>query len=688
MVFEDLHWIDPSSRELLDRMIERIASLAVLLLATFRPEFAPPWTGLPQVTALTLARLDRRTGAAMVEGIAGNAALSGDTAAEIVERADGVPLFVEELTKAVLEAGGRGDGIEKTLSGAVSPSAGVPSALHAPLMARLDRFGQAPKEIAQIAAAIGREFSYELLAPVARRREEELHDALGRLAEAGLIFSRGVPPYATYLFKHALVRDVAYGSLLRRRREELHSRIAAVLEADFAERIAAEPERLAHHLTEAGLFEKAVAYWQRAGERAAERSANREAIAHLKRGLEILGRLPESSGRDEQELFLQVALIGPATANEGYASAELGRAARRAVELGRRIGADSPAQLQAVWARAWLAGVHFSRVELRAGLALAEEALALAERLADPHLLTRLYVVAGQHHFQLGDLAGARRDYEEGLALYDPERDRAKGARYGFDTCVACHCNLGLVLWDQGFPDQALRHAEEAIAAARGVSHPLSEAWALLNAARVRKLRGEVVLCLKQAEALLYLATEQVLPYYAAGASVLGGWALVRDGRAEEGLTRLRAGLHACPAIAARYLRMLFLPVFAEASLQAGQTEEGLSAVHEMLAEVEETRSGSFEAELYWLEGELRLSSGQPDESRAEASFRKAIGIARGQEATSWELRGATSLARLLARQGRREEARALLAPVYRWFTEGFDTADLKEANSLLDGLA
>jgi predicted ATPase len=401
VIFEDLHWIDPSSRELLDRAIERIAGLPALLLGTFRPAFAPPWSGLPQVTALMLARLDRRTGAAMVERIAGNAALSSEAAEDIVERADGIPLFVEELTRAVLEAGSSNAGVEKRLAPAVSPSAAVPAALHAPLMARLDRLGQTAKEIAQIAAVTGREFSWELLAPVAQRREAELQEALSRLSEAGLVLSRGTPPHATYLFKHALVRDAAYGSLLRRRREELHSRIAAVLEADFAEMIAAEPELLAHHLTEAGQFDKAVAYWQRAGERAAERSANREAIVHLKRGLEILGRLPESSGRDEHELFLQAALIGPATANEGYASAELGRAARRAVELGRRIGADSPAQFQAVWARVWLAGVHFGRIELRAGLTLAEEALALAEGLADPHLLTRLYVVAGQNRFFL-----------------------------------------------------------------------------------------------------------------------------------------------------------------------------------------------------------------------------------------------------------------------------------------------
>jgi predicted ATPase len=252
------------------------------------------------VTALTLTRLDDRAGAAMVEGIAGNAVLSSEAAAEIVVRADGVPLFVEELTRAVLEAGGSGAEVEKTLAGALAPSAAVPAALHAPLMARLDRLGQAPKEIAQIAAAIGREFSFELLAPVAGRREGELSDALGRLAEAGLVFHRGTPPHATYLFKHALVRDAAYGSLLRRRREELHARIAGMLETDFPEEVAAEPELLAHHLTEGRLPEQAVRWWLCAGERATERSANLEAIAHLKHGLEILEQVPESRARDER----------------------------------------------------------------------------------------------------------------------------------------------------------------------------------------------------------------------------------------------------------------------------------------------------------------------------------------------------------------------------------------------------
>jgi class 3 adenylate cyclase/predicted ATPase len=687
MIFEDLHWIDPSSRELLDRMIERVASLPVLVLATFRPEFAPPWSGLPQVTAMTLARLDRRTGATMVEGIAGTSALSREAAAEIVTRTDGIPLFVEELTRAVLEAGGSGAAVEKSFAGSVSPSAAVPAALQAPLMARLDRLGQAVKEAAQIAAAIGREFSYELLAPVAERGEADLLDALGRLGEAGLVSSRGAPPYATYLFKHALVRDTAYGSLLRRRREELHARIAVVLEANFADRVAAEPELLARHLTEAGLLEKAVRWWQRAGERAIERSANLEAIAHLKRGLETLMRLPESRARDEQELLLQAALMVPFYANEGPASAAAERAAKRTVALGGRIGADSPAQFQAVWARLRLANLYIARGELRTAPAIAAETLGLAKGQRAPLLLSLAHYNVGVLHRCLGDLATARRHLEEGLALYDPERDRAKAALTGFDSGVACHATLGRVLWQQGFPDGALLHAEEAIVKARAAAHPLSEAWALSYAAMLNQLRGEAARCLERAETALAIATEQVLPHWAAYAMVIGGWALVKKGLAEEGLARLRAGHDAYRATDDKIHGAYFLALLAEACLETGGFEEGLSAMREGLIETEETEARYYEAELNRVDGELLLASQEPDEMRAEASFRKAIAIARGQDAKSFQLRAATSLARLLAHQGRGEEARALLVPVYDWFTEGFDTTDLKAAKALLEQL-
>jgi class 3 adenylate cyclase/predicted ATPase len=684
IVFADLHWIDPSSRELLDRMIERFASLPVLLVTTFRPEFTPPWSGLPHVTTLTLGRLDRLSGAAMVEGIAGNTALSSELGAEIVERADGIPLFVEELARAVLEVGGGGEGIERTLARMGLPSAAVPAALHASLMARLDRLGQTPKEIAQIGAAIGREFSYELLAPVAEHRETELSEALGRLGEAGLVFSRGTPPHATYLFKHALVRDAAYGSLLRRRREALHTRIAAVLEGDFAEVVAAEPELLARHLTEAGLPDKAIPWWLRAGKRATERSANLEAIAHLRRGLETLERLPESAERNEQELLLQAALIPPLVANEGYASAAVERVAGRVVELEGRIGVGSPAQFQVVLARGSLATILMDRGELPRGITLYEEALDLAKRLKDPLLLCYAHYGLAEINLNLPNLAAARQHLELGLALYDPERDRANAALYSRDQGMACHSLLSIVLWLQGFPEQALFHTEEAIA--RSAAHPMSEASALYSAATHYMRSGEIALCLERAEAALALATEQKLPHWAQLATVVGGWALVKSGQAEKGLARLHAGIDAQRG-SLRVFLPRWLALLADAYLEIGRVEEGLSAVREALAETEETGVRYCEAEIKRLEGELFLASKKPNESRTEASFRKSLDIAYAHQSKSWELRAATSLARLWRDQGKRAEAHELLAPVYGWFTEGFDTADLKEAKALLDEL-
>jgi tetratricopeptide (TPR) repeat protein len=577
------------------------------------------------------------------------------------------------------------------------------------LAARLDRLAPV-KEIAQIAAAIGREFSYELLAPVAERGDRELQDALGRLADAGLVFSRGAPPAATYLFKHALVQDAAYGSLLRRRREELHARIAAVLETDFAEAVAAEPELLARHLTEAGLLEQAVRWWLHAGERATERSANIEAVAHLKRGIEVLMRLPESRGRDEQELLLQAALIVPFGATEGYGSATRNswRAASRAVELGGRVGADSPTQYRAAWARCALAIDHMHRGYLRVALPFAAETLSLAKQSGDPDFLIQSHSMMGQLHFYLGNLAASRRHLEKGLALYHAERDRAKAAHIGYDVCMGHHSwgfearrreamwrgklrgiatYKAYVLWHQGFPDQALRRVEEAMTVARAAADPVTEAWAMSAVALVHLARGEVAPCRERAEATLALATEQVLPYWCAFARALTGWVLVKQGQSEEGLARLSAGIDAYRAIGAKANEPLWLAVLAGACLEAGRVEEGLSATREALVEVEETAVRYYEAELNRLEGELRLAAEEPDESRAEASFRKAIEIAGDRGAKSFELRAAASLARLLARQGRRGEARGLLAPVYAWFTEGFDTPDLREARTLLDEL-
>ena len=678
---EDLHWIDPSSRELLDRTMGRVARLPVLLVATYRPEFVPPWSGLPQVTTMTLARFDARAGAAMVERIAGGEALAGKVAAEIVARADGVPLFVEELTKAVLEARGSPEGIEKTLAGALSVSAAVPSVLHAPLMARLDRLGPGPKDVAQIAAAIGREFSYQLLAPIAGRGDNDLSVSLGRLGDAGLVFARGTPPEATYLFKHALVRDAAYASLLRRRREELHAQIAAVLESDFPDIVEGQPELVAQHFTEAGLAEQAVAYWQRAGEHAVARSANLEAIAHFGRGIEVLKNLPENQARDEQELMLRLASINPLWASRGFGSAEAERAAASALELSRRSGIDTPAHFWAL-----IGMVHFCvvRGNLRLGRELGEEMLGVAERLEDSEPLAYARFLFGNTLFWFGELAAARTHLGSAIDFYDPERGREAAFRLGFNCGSNSYNFLGRVLWHLGYPDQALRCSRQAVAIGDEIAHPFSQAVALSWTAALHQLRREAGRALEVAEADLALTTEQIIPFFAAHAMVLRGWALAERGEFDEGIARLHEGLDAYQATGAIIESPHWLALLAAVCGKAGRFDEAQAVLRDALALVERTGIRYHAAELYRLEGEL--SRGRDDE-HAEDCFLRALQVARVQEAKSFELRAALSLARLWQKQGRRAEARDLLAPVYGWFTEGFDTADLKEAKALLAGL-
>jgi class 3 adenylate cyclase/tetratricopeptide (TPR) repeat protein len=494
MLFEDLHWIDPSSRELLDRMIERAVRLPLLLVLTFRPEFQAPWTGLSHVTSLTLSRLDPQNGAAMVSFIAGERALPEALAAKIVERADGVPLFVEELARAVIEAQGSREGVERALSATAPAAAGVPAALHASLMARLDRLGPMAREVAQIGAVIGRDFTYELLAPVAGRSEAELTNALGRLADAGLVFQRGAPPQAAYLFKHALVRDVAYASLLRRRRQELHAHIAAQLEARFPDSAEAQPELLAHHFTEAGLGEQAVAYWHRAGERAVARSANVEAAAHFGRGIDVLNTLPESAARDERELALQVARIAPLQNSQGHASSETEHAAACALAISRRVAADTHAHFWALYA---LTLATMVRGALRLARDLGVEALGVAMRLQDPQLVAYGHGNLGLTELWFGEYGEARTHLERALALYDPNWSHAATFRAGMHLHIY-RAMLGRVLWHLGYPDRALHMVRQAIAAADESGHPFTLTDVFQWAAVLHQLRRALmtwVLC-------------------------------------------------------------------------------------------------------------------------------------------------------------------------------------------------
>jgi class 3 adenylate cyclase/predicted ATPase len=683
-LFEDIHWADPTTLEVIDLLIHRVRNLPLLVVITHRPEFSSRWSHYGHVAALTLTKLTRPQSSAMVSRLCGGKALPADLLDQILAKTDGVPLFVEELTKSILESADLRDAGERWEYAGRAGTLAIPLTLRDSLMARLDHFAPV-KEIAQIGAAIGREFSWELIAAVAPHPRPALDQALAQLTASGLAFQQRRPPGAAYTFKHALVQDAAYTTLLRPRRRQLHAAIAAALEREFPETVTAQPELLAHHCSEAGLTQQAVRYWHRAGERALERSANLEAVAHLTRGIELLGGLAESPQRDEQELMLQVALVAPLWATRGFGSVEAERAARCAVELSRRAGTDTPAHFRALYG---LAYAHLIRGDLRGARPLAEQMLDLAERLQDPELL-------GYAHFEMGcellwsaELTAARQHLEQGIAVYDPQWGRSAASRFAFNCGSNCHSFLGRVLWHLGYPDEALRHSGQAIAIAQEVSHPFSQSVARWWTTGLVQLRGEIKQTRDMAEDLLEFTTEQRFPFGAAHAQVMGGWALVKQGQPDEGIAQLRAGLMAYRATGAELESSHWLGLLAEASCDAGRAAEGLRAVAEALDHVGQTGIVYYEPELHRLHGELWLCCDPADAPKAEACFCRALEIARSQQAKSWELRAATSLARLWEAQGKRADARGLLAPVYDWFTEGFDTADLRRTKTLLDRLA
>ena len=431
-IVEDVHWSDPTSLEAFGRAVDRVASHRVLLLVTFRPEFEPPWIGRPYVTALIINRLGERDISAMIDGVVGNKLLSANIRQDITERADGIPLFVEEMTKAVLEAESEG-AAERAIGVVPSPALAVPASLHAPLMARLDRLGPA-KEVAQVGAAIGREFAHTLLAAVVHKPEAELHSALDRLIVAGLLFRQGVPPYATYLFKHALVQDAAYGTLLREPRRALHARIAATLESQFAEIAENQPELLARHCTEAGLIEKAAALWGKAGQRSLARSALVEAVAQLTRALDQIAALPSNPALRREEIKLEVALITPLLHVKGYAAMETRAAAERARLLIKQAEAlgeplDDPLLLFSVLYSLWVS--RFTAFNGDAVRELGLEFWALAEKQGATVPLLIAHRVMGPTLLCLGDVAKARALYDHAIALYDPSEHRALATRFG-----------------------------------------------------------------------------------------------------------------------------------------------------------------------------------------------------------------------------------------------------------------
>lgn len=682
MVLEDAHWLDPTSRELFDQIVDRLQDLPVLVVATFRPELPPPWTGFPHVTLLMLNRLPQAQVVVLVDRITEGKALPAEVLDQILARTEGVPLFAEELTKAVLEAGIlRYTGARYVLAGTF-PSLAIPATLHDSLMARLDRLAPV-KEVAQIGACIGREFDHELLAAVVSMQEVELAEALDRLVAAELVFRRGLAPAATYVFKHALVRDAAYESLLKRRRQELHARIATSIEARFPLLREAQPELVARHFGEAGLAEKAIPYWLRAGWLAAARSANMEAIAHLRSGLECAQMLPQEASRSRLELALQLGLGGPLIATKGFASREAEAAFQRAQELSRELQSEDGLSA----ALKGLGHVYHVRANLREVIKLVEETDVLAKRSGDPLRQADADHLAGVLSFHLGQFQSSR-DRLERSAQAGEYRGRYYSEVYGIDMSVFCRAYMSHCDWHLGYPVRGLKIAEEGLAVAREISHPFSIALALNYLAMLYQFRREPDAALKAAAESREICTEYRFDYYGAWARLVRGWAVAESGRFGEGFAEFDAGLDDFRRTSAGLRIPHHLGLLAALHRKAGNAMAGLQLIDEAVAIADASIESWCVVELRRERAELLLlAAGEQAESQADAEFVAAIEMAATQGAKLPELRATVARTKFLAARGMRQQARDALVPICSWFTEGLETCDLVEARKLLADL-
>jgi class 3 adenylate cyclase len=682
MLFEDAHWADPTTLEVIDLLIHRVRDIPLLVVLTHRPEFSSRWSHHGHVAALTLTKLTRPQGSAMVSRLAGKT-LPADLLDQVLDKTDGVPLFVEELTKSILESGNLRDAGDRWEYAGRAGTLAIPMTLRDSLMARLDRYAPV-KEIAQTGAAIRREFSYELLAAVAPNARLELDQALTQLVESGLAFQRGTPPDAIYTFKHALVQDAAYDSLLRRRRQELHSKIANVIEDRLPNIEATEPELLARHYTEAKQHEKALPLWQKAGSLALGHMALAEAIAHLNKGLELVAALPASAERDGSELDLRTLLGTAWIALRGWGAQEVWDSLHPALGMANALR-RSDALLPILWGLF----VHvLVRGRVAESLRWVEHAMKGAETCGDPDLPILGHLAATTAYFWLGDPIKVREHADRVSALYSEERHVHLAGILNNDPKTMSLVFSAHSTWMLGYPQQALRIDNIAHEHARRRGHPFELSWALTHGARVLDYLGEPDEFLKRIEEGERVARENSLPFVTECLVPLNyGSASIRKGRIAEGTASLERGLAAWEGGGGRVSSPQAKSELAAGMAQLGDVAGALDLVDEAIAQIERPgwEERHYYAETLRIKGWLLSIKG--DQGGAERAYIASLDWARTQQAKSWELRTATSYARLMRGQGRVREAHDLLAPVYAWFTEGFATKDLKDAKALLEEL-
>jgi predicted ATPase len=683
VMLEDLQWGDPSTLELLTLLIDQVPTTRLLILLLARSELRPFWALRAHFTQITLSRLSRVQVETMIAQITGDKALPAEVLQHIVTKTDGVPLFVEELTKMVLESGWLQEQEGHYALTSPLPPLAIPATLHDSLMARLDRLATA-KSVVQLGATLGRAFPYEWLREVSPWNEATLQHELARLVAVELLYQRGVPPRATYSFKHALIQEAAYQSLLKSTRQRYHRHLAQVLETRFPDTAETQSELLAHHYTAAGCTEQAVHYWQRAGQHASDRSAHLEAVSHLTTGIELLTTLPETPERTQHALTLYIALGAALLVTKGQAAPEVEHVYAHARALCQQMG-ETP-QLVPVLFGLWRC--YATQPQHQTARELGVTLLRLAQRAHDPALAVLAHYALGVTWFYLGALPQARQHLEEGMARYTPDLRRALVFRIGQDPGVGCRAFAALPHWFLGYPEQALACLHEALTLAHELLHPYSLAFARCWAAVVSQCRCDVSAVYEQAEAAVTLATEQGFPLWIAMGTTFRGWALAMQGQGEEGMAQIRQGIAAWRATGAALFIPYFCTVLADVCDHLGHTEDGLQALAEAHSVVEQHEECWWEAEVYRLRGVLLLRQTMPPQAEAEAWLQRALDVACRQEAKALELRAAMSLSRLWQQQGKRQEVYDLLAPIYHWFTEGFDTADLQEAKALLDALA